>query len=161
MGLNTELPEPLWNRRLALEYKLMRENEPTFDIVNNMLTHYRGVIIGEGLYEGGFFKVEIIVPRTFPYTPPNVIWWTRIWHPNFTDEVPARICESIFKNDWSPSLHLFTVVEALRNLLNNPNPDDPLNTFAAAEMKYRPDIFEARVRRYIELYARPELAFQE
>ena len=59
------------------------------------------------------------------------------------------------------SLHLFSIVEALRNLLNNPNPDDPLNTFAAAEMKYRPDMFEARVRRYIELYARPELAFQE
>jgi ubiquitin-protein ligase len=159
--LKTQLPEALWSRRLALEYKLMRENEPTFDIVNNQLTHYRGVIIGEGLYEGGFFKVEIIVPRTFPYTPPDVIWWTRIWHPNFTDEVPARICESIFKNDWSPSLHLFSVVEALRNLLNNPNPDDPLNTFAAAEMKYRPDIFEARVRAYIELYARAEYAFQE
>jgi len=159
--LKTQLPEALWSRRLALEYKLMRENEPTFDIVDDQLTHYRGVIIGEGLYEGGFFKVEIIVPRTFPYTPPDVIWWTRIWHPNFTDEVPARICESIFKNDWSPSLHLFSIVEALRNLLNNPNPDDPLNTFAAAEMKYRPDIFEARVRAYIELYARPEYAFQE
>jgi hypothetical protein len=26
-----------------------------------------------------------------------VVWHTRIWHPNFTDESPARICEIFIK----------------------------------------------------------------
>ena len=161
MALLAELPEPLWYKRLAIEYKLIHEHEPLFDIVEGDLTHYEGVLIGSGLYEGGYFRVEIILSRSFPFVPPKVIWWTRIWHPNFTDEVPARICESIFKDDWKPPLHLITVIGALRNLLNNPNPDDPLNTIAAMEMKFRPDIFKARVRQYIELYARPEKSFNK
>lgn len=159
--MQAELPELLWHKRLALEYKLVHEHEPLFDIVAGDLTHYKGVLVGSGIYEGGYFKVEILIPRSFPYVPPDVIWWTRIWHPNFTDEVPARICESILKEDWSPSLHVITVIETLRNLLNNPNPDDPLNTIAAMEMKFRPDIFAARVRQYIEMFARPEQALMK
>ncbi|MFH7836253.1 MAG: hypothetical protein QXL51_06630, partial [Candidatus Aenigmatarchaeota archaeon] len=58
-----ELPELMWEKRLALEYKLMRENEPLFDIVDNDLTHYMGVIVGSGIYENGYFRVEIFVPR--------------------------------------------------------------------------------------------------
>jgi len=160
-GIYVELPEKAWERRLGLEYQLMQEHEPNFDIVDGDLTHYKGVIIGTGYYEGGFYKVEIYLPRSFPYDPPEVIWHTRIWHPNFSDESPARICDEIFKDKWSPSVHVFTVVEALRSLLNEPNPEDPLNAIAAAEMKYRPDIFLSRVREYIRKYATPEQAFSE
>ncbi|MCL7385292.1 MAG: ubiquitin-conjugating enzyme E2 [Thaumarchaeota archaeon] len=158
----SELPEPLWNKRLAVEYRLMQERDPPlFDIVDGDLTHYTGVIVGSGYYEGGYFKVEIKIPRAYPYVPPNVIWHTRVWHPNFTDEVPARICESIFKDDWRPGLYLVNIVEALQNLLANPNPDDPLNSIAAYEMKYRPDVFFNRVRYYIQLYATPEKVFEK
>jgi ubiquitin-protein ligase len=52
------------------------------------------------------------------------------------------------------------VIESLRNLLNNPNPDDPLNPVAAFEYKNRPDLFTARVRQFIEEYASPEQAFR-
>ena len=156
-----ELPEQAWYRRLALEYSLVQEHEPNFNIVDNDLTHYRGVIIGTGYYEGGYFKVEIFLPRSFPYDPPEVVWHTRIWHPNFSDEVPAKVCDQIFKDKWSPSLHVITVIGALRSLLNEPNPDDPLNMQAAIEMKNNPEIFKARVREYIVKYARPEQAFDE
>ena len=156
-----EFPQKKWEERLAIEYSLMQENEPTFDIVDDKLYHYMGVIIGSGLYEDGYFKVEIILPRSFPYDPPEVIWHTRIWHPNFSDEVPAKVCDQIFKDKWSPSLHVITVIGALRSLLNEPNPDDPLNMQAAIEMKNNPEIFKARVREYIVKYARPEQAFDE
>ncbi len=155
-----ELPETLWYKRLALEYALMQENEPTFNPVEGDLTHYEGVIVGSDLYEGGYFRVEIILPRSYPYFPPEVLWHTRIWHPNFSDTVPARVCESTFKEHWSPSLRLVAVIESLRNLLNNPNPDDPLNPVAAFEYKNRPDLFIARVRQFIDEYASPEQAFR-
>jgi len=151
----------MWHRRLGLEYALVQEHEQTFNAVDGDLTHYEGVIVGTGLYESGCFRVEIFLPRSFPFHPPDVVWHTRIWHPNFSDEVPARVCESVFKDHWSPSLHIITVIESLRSLLNEPNPDDPLNAIAAMEMKMRPDIFGARVRDYIERYATPEQAFQD
>ncbi|MEM0383480.1 MAG: ubiquitin-conjugating enzyme E2 [Candidatus Caldarchaeum sp.] len=155
-----ELPESAWHRRLALEYSLIQENEPTFSPVENDLTHYEGVIIGTNMYEGGYFKVEILIPRSYPYFPPDILWHTRIWHPNFSDTVPARVCESVFKDHWSPSLRIVAVIEALRNLLNNPNPEDPLNPVAAFEYKHRPDLFMARVRQFLEVYASPEEAFK-
>ncbi len=156
-----ELPEAMWYKRLSIEYSLVQEHEPNFSPVDGDLTHYEGVIIGSGLYESGYFRVEIFIPRSFPFHPPDVVWHTRIWHPNFSDEVPARVCESIIKDHWSPSLHVITVIEALRSLLNDPNPDDPLNAVAAMELKMRPDIFEARVREYIARFATPEQAFYD
>ena len=119
------LPEQLWFKRLALEYQLIRNYEPTFDAVDGDLTHYKGVIVGTGYYEGGFFLVEIFLDRTFPYTPPRVVWHTRIWHPNFTDESPARICESILTKDWEPNTNVIAVIEALKNLLSQPQPRRP------------------------------------
>ncbi|HID04768.1 MAG TPA: ubiquitin-conjugating enzyme E2 [Candidatus Caldiarchaeum subterraneum] len=156
-----ELPEQAWYRRLSLEYSLVQEHEPNFNVVDGDLTHYRGVIIGMGYYEGGYFRVEIFLPRSFPYDPPEVVWHTRIWHPNFSDETPARVCDEIVKSKWSPANHVVTVIEALRSLLNEPNPDDPLNALAAAEMKNNPDIFIARVQEYIKKFATPEQAFSE
>lgn len=150
------LSQAKWEKRLAQEYQLIRNYEPTFDAVYGDLTHYKGTIIGTGIYEGGVFVVEIFLQRTFPFTPPQVVWHTRIWHPNFTDEVPARICESILNKDWYPNMHVVSVIEALKNLLANPNPDDPLNAWAAHEMKNWPDRFIARVRQYISIYATPE-----
>lgn len=156
-----ELPEVMWEKRLALEYRQLREHEPLFDLVENDLTHYMGVIAGSSLYDDGYFKVEIFLPRSFPFIPPNIIWHTRIWHPNFSDDLPARICESIFKEDWSPSVHVYAIIEALRSLVTDPNPDDPLNGMAAMEMKYRPDMFRAHVLQYVECYATPEQAFYD
>jgi len=160
-NLYVELPESAWHKRLALEYSLIQEHEPTFYPVENDLTHYEGVIVGTDLYAGGYFKVEIILPRSYPFYPPDVIWHTRVWHPNFSDSVPARVCDSVFKEHWSPSLRLVAIIESLRNLLNNPNPEDPLNPIAAFEYKNRPDIFVARVRQFVEEYASPDQVFKQ
>ncbi len=155
------LPESRWVRRLAQEYQLIRNYEPNFDAVGGDLTHYKGIIIGSGVYDGGVFVVEIILPRSFPFVPPEVVWHTRIWHPNFTDEEPARICESILNKDWYPNMHIVSVIEALKNLLANPNPDDPLNVWAAQELKLYPERFVARVREYIRLYATQERSLEK
>ncbi|MEM2114404.1 MAG: ubiquitin-conjugating enzyme E2, partial [Candidatus Caldarchaeum sp.] len=67
--------------------------------------------------------------------------------------------ESIFKDHWSPSLRIVAVIESLRNLLTNPNPEDPLNPVAAFEYQNSPNLFYARVRQFVETYATPEQAF--
>ena len=153
------LSEDQYFERLAIEYSLMVNEEPTFDCVKGDLTRYRGVIIGSGMYEKGFFRVEVVIPREFPFLPPKIIWYTKIWHPNISYDSPAKVCESILNRDWVPSLHIFSIIETMRALLSYPNPDDPLNTKAARQMKSKSSKFNKQVKENISKHASPELAF--
>jgi len=141
--------EEFW-ARLAYEAKLLKEEEPTFKPVKGDLTKWRGYILGTGVYDGGVFEVEIEIPRTFPFDPPKVKFLTPIWHPNIHG---GRICVGILGKDWTPTISLTGVVETIRNLLNYPNPDDPLNRDAAREMKKNPEKFKKRVKDWIRKYA--------
>ena len=154
-----QLPPDKWEERLALEYSLVLRHEPTFGVVEGDIQKYRGVIIGTGSYEGGFFRVEVLVARNYPYTPPKVRWLTKIWHPNITDNVPASVCESVLSRDWTPALNIFSIIESLRALLAYPNPEDPLNGKAAEQLKRRPNEFMEKVREFVRRYAGPEQAF--
>jgi len=154
------LPVEEWEERLALEYSLVLRHEPTFDVVDGNLQRYEGVIIGGDTYQGGFFKIAITIPREFPFKPPEAKFLTKIWHPNITSSKPAKICESILSKDWTPALHIFTIIEALRTLLAYPNPDDPLNNEAAAQMKKDRRKFRQKVEEFVRHHATPELAFR-
>lgn len=75
------------------------------------------------------FKLEIKVPQSYPFDPPQIYFKTRIYHPNI-DEA-GRICADILKKGehggWRPSLNLSTTLISLRSLMAHPNPDDPLD----------------------------------
>ena len=145
-----QLTEEEWLERLAIEAQELRREEPTFRPVKGDLTKWRGEIIGSGLYEDGVFVVEIQIPRTFPFTPPMVKWLTPTWHPNIYKD---RVCVSILGKEWVPTNSLVDVVEALRVLLSNPNPLDPLNGTAAQEAQRQPEVFKRKVKEYIKKYA--------
>lgn len=141
--------EDYWSR-LAIEAKEMQEEEPSFEPVNGLLSRWRGFILGTGLYEGGVFLFEIEVPREYPFKPPNIRVLTPIYHPNFYRD---KVCVGILGKDWSPANNLVDVVESLRFLLNHPNPDDPLDRNIAEVMKKNPNLFQQKVREYVERYA--------
>ncbi|MFW9992611.1 MAG: ubiquitin-conjugating enzyme E2 [Candidatus Odinarchaeota archaeon] len=63
------------------------------------------------------------------------------------------MCIGILGKDWTPVNSLVDLVESLRFLLTNPNPDDPLNTTAAKQYKASPDQFIERAKAYVERYA--------
>ena len=153
-----ELSEDDFWARLAIEAGEMRKEQPNFSPLNGNTCIWRGFLIGTGLYTGGVFQFEINVPRTFPFTPPKVKAITPIWHPNIFKD---RICIGILGKDWTPASNLVDVVESLRFLLFNPNPDDPLNTTAAKEMKTMPKEFERKAKLYVEKYATWEALSQE
>jgi len=128
----------------------MEEEEPSFHPVNGDLRRWSGFIIGTGIYEEGVFEIEIIVPRKFPFEPPKVIWKTNIWHPNIFQK---NVCVNILGKDWLPSMSLTGVVETLRNLLNYPNPNSPLNTKAAKQMTRNLGEFVKTAKEYVRKYA--------
>lgn len=57
------------------------------------LSHLEGTITGpEGTpYEGGVFKIDIIIPSSYPFEPPKMKFVTKIWHPNISSNTGA-IC---------------------------------------------------------------------
>ncbi len=84
-------------------------------------------------FEGGIFELELYLPAEYPMVPPMVRFLTKVYHPNI-DKI-GRICLDIIKDKWSPALQINTVVISIQNLLNDPNPDDPLNASVAEHWK--------------------------
>lgn len=45
------------------------------------------------LYEGGYFKAQLKFPDDYPNNPPNMIFKTKMWHPNIYPD--GKVCISI------------------------------------------------------------------
>jgi ubiquitin-conjugating enzyme E2 D/E len=77
------------------------------------------------------FSIELI---DYPMKPPIIRAMNIIYHPNIisTEDFPeverpfGAICMNILKNDWSPVNKLRLVLLAIKELLANPNPEDPM-----------------------------------
>jgi ubiquitin-conjugating enzyme E2 T len=79
-------------------------------------------------YAGGKFRLQLLIPQRYPFEPPKVHYVTPIYHPNI--DSAGRICLDILnmppKGAWKPSLNISTVLQSLRLLMSEPNPDDGL-----------------------------------
>ena len=72
---------------------------------------------------------------------------TSRFHPNINSE--GGICTDDFKKLWKPQSNVLTVIEMLRAILANPNPDDPLEMKPGELMKKDLEGFETKVRAMI------------
>jgi len=149
--VSTILERSSFHERLALEAQELENEEPTFKPEDNDLKKWKGFILGTGLYENGVFYIRIRLSRSYPFTPPKVSFLTKIWHPNISKS--GRVCVGILGKDWTPSLNLVGVIETIRNLLNYPNPHDPLNKEAAEQLLKNPSEYQRTVAKYISKYA--------
>jgi ubiquitin-protein ligase len=132
-----QLPLEIWKRRLESEFLEMRASGENFE-ANAAKTEYTIVLKGEGLEEkenGAIAKrymhqVKIILKREYPYAGGiEVYWLTPIFHPNISDP-EGVVCIQLL-NVWNEGVSVKSVVDGLKQLLQNPNPLDPLNKRAA------------------------------
>jgi ubiquitin-conjugating enzyme E2 H len=107
-------------------------------------------------YEGGAWKVHVELPEGYPYKSPSIGFINRLYHPN-VDEMSGSVCLDVINQTWSPMYDLTNIFEVfLPQLLTYPNPTDPLNGEAAALQMREPERYTAKVREYVQKYARPE-----
>jgi ubiquitin-protein ligase len=97
----------------------------------DILSSFRAVVVGppDSPYEGGFFRFHIVIPDTYPLSPP--IFKCNIpirLHPNLYAH--GKVCLSILGTwgafEWSPMLTLEKVLLTIQGLLDsNPLANEP------------------------------------
>ncbi|SCU94930.1 LAME_0F09978g1_1 [Lachancea meyersii CBS 8951] len=126
--------------RLAKEYvqtaKTLR-NDPAFSHVlalapvsDDVLNKWEATIEGppQTAYYGYQFKLQIEVDQNYPIKPPWICFEPQtVPHCN-VDYDSGRICLNLLDADhWSPAWDLLHSINAIWQLLANPEPDSPLD----------------------------------
>jgi len=124
------------------------------ELVDDTYTRLRGEIAGppDTPFEGGNYKLDIIIPDTYPFNPPKVNFLTKIWHPNISS-VTGAICLDILKDQWAAAMTLRTVLLSIQALLSAAEPDDPQDAVVAQQYKENPEIYRRTAKHWAEVYA--------
>jgi ubiquitin-conjugating enzyme E2 H len=105
------------------------------------------------LYEGGLWKIKIILPMEYPFKSPSIGFENKIFHPNI-DETSGSVCLDVLNQTWTPMYDLVNIFELfLPQLLTYPNPSDPLNPRAASLMNQDFSLYKETVRNFVQTYA--------
>ncbi|KAH8649895.1 ubiquitin-conjugating enzyme/RWD-like protein [Xylariales sp. PMI_506] len=106
------------------------------------------------VYAGGNFHITLTLPADYPFKAPQVNFTTRIYHPNVTNDSMGNICLGLLKpENWKPASRVRAVLEAVRSLLVEPNPDDPLEARIADEYRNDRAAFDRSAKQYVTRYA--------
>ncbi|CAI7851270.1 unnamed protein product [Closterium sp. NIES-53] len=99
-------------------------------------------------YEGGAFRMKLVLGPEFPNAPPKGFFVTRIFHPNVAKN--GEICVNILKKDWKPCLGLRHVV---RCLLIEPYPESALNEDAGKLLLEDYEAYAKHARLFTSIHA--------
>eukprot|EP00758_Cryptobia_borreli_P010267 Tbor_TRINITY_DN5555_c4_g5::TRINITY_DN5555_c4_g5_i1::g.13299::m.13299/K10583/UBE2S, E2EPF; ubiquitin-conjugating enzyme E2 S len=104
-------------------------------------------------YEGGTFRVVLLIGENFPDEAPKGFFRTKIYHPNVSEK--GEICVDTLKKDWSSTVGLCHVLTVVRCLMIAPNPESALNEAAGRFLLEDYAEFARRVRMCTAVHATP------
>jgi ubiquitin-conjugating enzyme E2 D/E len=144
------------NNRLSKELSNMQKSPPPGILagpVNDDLYHWEAVIQGPtgSPYQGGKFKLDIKIPPTYPHKAPEVVFVTKIYHPNVDDK--GKACLPILSKDWAPSITLDKILVTIAALLAKPDPDHAQQVEMGLQFREDRPKFDATAKEWVKLYA--------
>jgi ubiquitin-conjugating enzyme E2 L3 len=125
------------NRRLQKELADMRASG--LKSFRDIEVDDRNILIWSGSicpdnppYNKGAFRIEIVFPAEYPFKPPKIAFKTKIYHPNIDEK--GQVCLPIISaENWKPATKTDQVIQALVQLVNEPEPEHPLRAELAEE----------------------------
>lgn len=102
----------------------------------------------ESYWSGGKYEFSFTIPDAYPFNPPKVMCFTKIYHPNI--DFNGNVCLNILKEDWKPTLSIATVIAGVYFLFTDPNPNDPLNHEAAQTMRDNINTFISNIKKTLK-----------
>lgn len=115
----------------------------------------------ESAYQGGIWKIHVILPQEYPYKSPSIGFCNKIFHPNI-DEPSGSVCLDVINQTWSPMYDLVNVFSVfLPQLLLYPNPTDPLNPHAAMVMLKDKEQYDKTIKEYVKKFASIDFAMDD
>lgn len=130
---------------------------PVMDTSGKMdISEWHATIVGptKTPYDGFLFDLKLLFPDDYPYKPPDVVFKTKIWHPNISDK--GIICMNRLKEDWVPRITVDRLLQMITSMMDVKvaNAEDPLNTVAGLEMANSVDVFIEHAKDWCQKYAR-------
>ncbi len=119
------------------------------------LFHWQAAILGpDGSdYQGGIFYLEVKFPNDYPFKPPRVHFLTPILHPNVHSKSGVGYLSLDYAKNWSPAWTISKLLFAIRLILSEPNPNDPLNSELAELYLKDRETYHEQVRKHTETHA--------
>jgi peroxin-4 len=77
-------------------------------------------------FQQGQWSISIEIPQNYPATPPKMKFNNRMCHPNVNFKT-GEICLDILQSQWTPAWTLLSTMTAILLLLEDPEPNSPLN----------------------------------
>ncbi|KAL3140979.1 hypothetical protein ABBQ32_005500 [Trebouxia sp. C0010 RCD-2024] len=95
------------------------------------LRYFKVVMQGppQTCYDGGTFKLELVLPEDYPAVPPKVRFLTKVYHPNI--DKMGRISLDTLRTRWTPAMHIRMLLLSIQRLLGYPMGEDAWNQSAA------------------------------
>ncbi|XP_075813925.1 ubiquitin-conjugating enzyme E2 L3-like isoform X1 [Microtus pennsylvanicus] len=92
----------------------------------NLLT-WQGLIFSDNPpYDNGALRIEISFSAEYPFKPPTITFKTKIYHPNIDEK--GQVCLLVISaENWKPATQTNQVIQSLIALVNDPQPEHPLN----------------------------------
>ncbi|CAH8465982.1 unnamed protein product [Schistosoma margrebowiei] len=103
-------------------------------------------------YDGGKFRLKMLIPMQYPIEPPKAYFCTKIFHPNIAPNT-GEVCVNTLKKDWKSNLGLRHILLTIRCLLIEPNPESALNEEAGKLLLEDYSEFVAEARLLTEVHA--------
>jgi len=125
----------------------------TVEVNEDDLTDVQALIDGPPgtPYQGGQFRIKLVLSKDFPASPPKGFFLTKIFHPNVGPG--GEICVNTLKKDWKPDMGIRHILLVIKCLLVVPNPESALNEEAGKLLLEEYDEYSKRARIFTDIHA--------